>query len=405
MTSTIRPSGRLRGWRTSAVWAVAVLAVIVIVGASAIHESSAPSTALMVTLVLAACVASFGFVGAIVAVRLPRNPIGWILWASAPVIAGSLLGTSYVLASVSNTGPVAPAVLAVAVLANVALFPLLGLVVVFLPLLFPDGHLPSPRWRWAARGSAAAIVAATTLYLLKPGPLSGSAAIQNPLGLSAFDENPDAIGWLMAAMMLVPVAVGAAAVIVRYRHGGPVERQQVRWFGGAVGLMVLGVYLGTTGIGPLGDASWILTFAGIALLPIAVGMAILRYRLYDIDRIVSRTIGYLIVTGVLALVFVGAVILFQAVLAPFLGENPVAVAASTLVVAALFQPLRTRVQRVVDRRFNRARYNAERTAEAFAARLRDQVELGALLTDLVATVGGALDPGHAAVWIRQAEER
>jgi len=140
---------------------------------------------------------------------------------------------------------------------------------------------------------------------------------------------------------------------------------------------------------------------GFALLPIAIGIAILRYRLYDIDRIISRTIAYLIVTGILALVFAGAVLLFGAILSPVFGENPVAVAVSTLIVAALFQPLRRRVQSVVDRRFNRARYDAQRTADSFATRLRDQVDLTAVAGDLVATADASLSPASAAVWLRE----
>ena len=412
MTPTTRVSDRMLGWRAGAVWAVAIAAVVVVVGSlaiggssamggsSAIGSSGADATLGVVTLILAACVASFGLVGATVAIRLPRNAIGWILWVSAPVIAGSLLGTTYAAAGTTTAAPVAPAVMVGAILSKLGLFVLLATVGIFVPLLFPNGHLPSPRWRWVARGSAAAIAGAAALYLLMPGSLNGNAAIQNPLGLAAFDENPDAIGWIMSVVLLVPFASGVAAVVVRFRHGGPVERQQVKWFGGAVGVMVVSVFLGTSGVGPLGASSWILTFAGIALLPIAVGMAILRYRLYDIDRIISRTIAYLIVTGMLAVVFVGAVLVSRAVLGQFLGENPIEVAASTLIVAALFQPLRRRVQRVVDRRFNRSRYDAEQTVAAFSARLRDETDMEIVKTDLVETTGRTVAPRSLGVWLR-----
>jgi len=159
------------------------------------------------------------------------------------------------------------------------------------------------------------------------------------------------------------------------------------------------IALGFSNVGPLVESGWLLIVAGLAFLPIAIGIAIFRYRLYDIDRIVSRAIGYLIVTGVLAAVFVGAVLAFSAFLAPVLGENPVAVAASTLVVAALFQPLRARVQRVVDRRFDRSRYDARLAAEAFADRLRDQVALDRIETDLIAAVDATLRPLAVGFWL------
>jgi len=149
---------------------------------------------------------------------------------------------------------------------------------------------------------------------------------------------------------------------------------------------------------------WLGAVVAFPCVPIAVGIAVLRYRLYEIDRIVSRTISYAAVTAVLVAVFVGAILLFQAVLAPVTGENTVAVAASTLVVAALFQPLRRRIQGVVDHRFNRARYDAQRTAEAFADRLRDQVDMDPLRADLVATVDASLRPTLAGIWLRDRQE-
>jgi hypothetical protein len=185
-----------------------------------------------------------------------------------------------------------------------------------------------------------------------------------------------------------------------------VQRQQVKWLLAVAGVATvafpLAMVFGAT------DSWWDAAFWAIGVLaylalPVAIGIAVLRYRLYDIDRLVSRTIGYLIVTGAMAVLFVGAVLLLQEVLAPLTSGNTVAVAASTLVVAALFQPLLRRVQRIVDRRFNRARYHAERTVAAFAAQLRDEVDLESLRADVLGVVAQTVAPAAIGLWIRQPE--
>ena len=173
--------------------------------------------------------------------------------------------------------------------------------------------------------------------------------------------------------MVLPLAI--ASSILKYRRGSSTIREQLKWFSAVALLTVAGFMRGAVGIAPISDVGGFFGIVGLVLLPIAIGIAILRYRLYEIDRIISRTVGYAVVTGILALVFVGTILVSQTVLASFFSGSSVAVAASTLVVAALFQPLRRRVQSVVDRRFNRSRYDAERTAAAFAAHLRDEVDL------------------------------
>jgi hypothetical protein len=345
---------------------------------------------------------TYPIVGWLVASRRPENPIGWILLLEGlldALMAFSSQYSTYGLINAPGSLPFADVASWVAgwIWAS-------GTVLFFLlVLVFPDGRLPSPRWRpvlllgvvafiletvpnaialWSYRGPA--LLAANTPDTSTSGP-----AIQLALAIGGISSLAFAI-------------VAVISIVVRFRRSSGIERQQIKWFGAAGIVTITLLWLVPVIALPVPFDALAALVVG-PLLPGAIAIAILRYRLYEIDRIVSRTISYLIITGFLAVVFVGAVFLLQAVLTPVVGENPVAVAASTLVVAALFKPSRTRVQQIVDRRFNRARYNAERTAAAFAARLRDQVELAELRADLLSTVTGALDPSGAGVWIRDRE--
>jgi hypothetical protein len=208
----------------------------------------------------------------------------------------------------------------------------------------------------------------------------------------------------LSAPIAMPIAIGAS--VVRYRRGTVAERQQLKWFGSTAALSVIGLAVAVVGGDlPFSVVAWILAIIGLCLIPVAIAIAILRYRLFEIDRIISRTVSYGAVTGILALVFVGTILVSQTVLASFFSGSSVAVAASTLVVAALFQPLRRRVQSVVDRRFNRSRYDAERTAAAFGARLRDEVELANLSAEVRQVVAVTVAPVTIGLWIRQPDAR
>jgi hypothetical protein len=199
--------------------------------------------------------------------------------------------------------------------------------------------------------------------------------------------------------------IGAAlALVIRFRAAAGVERQQLRWLTAALAFVVVAVLSGFI-VAQLVPATaqtgliWLGAIVAFPCVPIAIGIAVLRYRLYEIDRIVSRTISYAVLTALLVGVFAGAILLFQTVLAPLTGNNTLAVAASTLLVAALFQPVRGRVQRVVDRRFNRARYDAERTVAAFSERLRDEVDLRSLRSEVLDVVDRSLQPSLTGIWL------
>jgi hypothetical protein len=209
----------------------------------------------------------------------------------------------------------------------------------------------------------------------------------------------------VAAVVCFPLAAGS--LVVRYRRASGVERAQLRWLAAVAGLLgfsfAVAIMTSSAASGPLlviSNGAWELMFIGLVLMPVAIGIAVTRYRLFEIDRLISRGISYGLLTAVLAGVFAGAVLLSQALLAPVTGSNELAVAASTLLVFALFQPLRGRVQRLVDRRFNRARIDAERTVGAFAARLRDEVDLEQLGAEISATVGAAVEPSSVSLWLR-----
>jgi hypothetical protein len=343
-------------------------------------------------------------VGFVVARRQPHNPLGWLFLVIAiflfvPTVGGDYAYLNYVL---GHHLPFAAAGLAVDGLWSEGL----ALFIVAI-LLFPDGRLPSRFWRWALRVWCAAFaVLLTASVVVTAGALAAHPIrIDTSGGLVALD-NP--VGWFAAVShaCLIMLLTLSVAFIVRqvlsWRRSSGERRQQLKWLasGAAVSIvsLVLAAAFATSSGSDTTVVQWIgnLAWFGLAALPVSIGVAILRYRLYDIDRIISRTLAYALVTGLLVGVFAGLVLLTTNVLSL---SSPVAVAASTLAAAALFNPLRQRVQRVVDRRFNRTRYNADRTVAAFAAGLKDAMDVTAVRDDLTSVVQQTLEPAHISLWI------
>jgi len=332
--------------------------------------------------------ASFAVVGALIAART-RNRLGWLFLAAATLSAFTVLAAAY--AGPAPTGNL-PGAAWVAWIFGVALGPV-GPMFWLIPLLFPDGRLPSPRWRpvvWLAvlSGLGASLCAALSSVEVQsdfPG-LRDPVTVVAPLG-TAYNLSQE-IG-------LVVLLAGVISMIVRFRRAGTEQRLQLKWILYATVVAAVVVFVASDfSNNPL--PAFEITFP---LIPAAVGIAILKYRLYDIDRIISRTLAYAIVTGLLVGLYAGLVLLATQVLGL---HSTVAVAAATLAAAALFTPLRRRVQRVVDRRFNRVRYDADQMIAAFAARLRDAVDLDAVRSDLLAAVNMAVEPAHMSVWtVRQ----
>jgi hypothetical protein len=353
---------------------------------------------------IALAVLALTIVGSVLAIRVPANAIGLLLVVSALALGLETLGAAYGQASLTLAGGSWPGTdLAVWLYTNLLSVPVL-IMTVGIPVIFPDGHLLSPRWRWLVVAVLVSWAGEFLRYGFAP-ELIPDTNIKNPFHiagiaplLSAIDR-PYFIG--------VPIFVAAiASVAIRYRRGSIVERQQLKWlmavtaFAAVAWIVVItGGVTGSVVLLGIGWVSGLLAFTGF---PIAIGIAVLRYRLYEIDRIISRSIAWALVTGVLVAVFFGVVVALQAVLIDFTQGETVAVAASTLAAAGLFQPLRRRVQRAVDRRFDRATYDAQRTVATFAERLRDEVALDAVVADLQRTVAASIKPMSFALWLRPA---
>jgi hypothetical protein len=365
------------------------------------------------TLVLAGLVleiATNASVGAILVLRRPGNVIGLVLMLGAIVSAVTLLTWVSGAALTEQRGGHDFLAGAVSLIGGIGFVPSIFVGGPLLALLFPDGRLPGTRWRWPVGAIVAAIAVSLTTGVFHPGQIPETVTV-NPFGSSAFSGSEGfwTIGFaLFYASVPVALILAVAAVIVRFRRSGGIERAQLKWFVAAnvaVGtLLMLGFADGGLDVGLAEGTSPtifdLLAVASLSFPAIAVGVAILRYRLFEIDRIISRTLSWALVTGLLGALFVGLVVGLQALSANVTTGNTLAVAASTLVVAAVFQPLRRRIQSSVDRRFNRARYDAQRTTDGFAEQLRNEVDLTRLRAALVDTVEDAVRPASASVWLR-----
>ena len=353
--------------------------------------------------------ASYAVVGGILALRRPRNPIGWLVVVAAFGFAGTTVPLNLDVAGLQDgSGPWREFISAwVSAWAAQATFGSL----VALTLMFPSGRLPAGRWRRPAIALLVACALATILGAIAPTLTvnldGGVVSVAFPNRLSPLRGDP---AWAalpfdsLFLVSLISLVVGVIALLVRYRRSMGIERLQLRWLVAAMAFVVLAIAFGLSTLffagEEVGVLVWIPAIVAYPTIPGAIYIAITRYRLYEIDRIVSRTIGWAVVTGILVAVFAGLVVGLQAALAPLTDENTLAVAASTLVAFALFQPLRRRVQHAVDRRFDRARYDGERVAKQFAVRLRAQVDLVGLETDVTTTVDAALSPSSTGLWIK-----
>jgi hypothetical protein len=351
----------------------------------------------------------FAIVGFVVAWRKPRNRLGWLMLGAAGFLVLSGDAGSYAVARY-RLGHGGLPFGWVAVLLQPGWAPaiaLFGLVV----LLFPDGRLPSPRWRWAlwAYLAVAGAWVAGVFYISAGAIIGHHVHVDSTGNLLLLDHPTGSVAWWGAVQTVFFPVLGVfwlATIIgqvLSYRRSSGERRLQLKWLVGGSAIAAVG---GVAGVWLSSQPQEILRIVGsigivaVLALPVSMGVAILKYRLFDIDRLISRTLAYAVVTALLVGVYVGLVLLATRVL-PF--SSPVAVAGSTLVAAALFTPLRRRVQRVVDRRFNRARYDADRTVAAFAATLKDAVDLGAVRADLLDVVNRSLEPAHVSVWVREHE--
>ena len=347
----------------------------------------------------------FSTVGAAVAVRQPRNAVGWIFLAIGLFVAIALASGEYA----NYTFVVEPGSLPGGVVAGWfylwAWLPALMLVM-FLPLLFPNGRVPGRRWRPVLWALVALLVVSIATAWFVPGPMHDGQGKGKP----AWPDNPvgahvlaGVSGNAVVVILIVALlAASLASMIVRFQRSRGEERQQLKWMLFAV--IVLAVTVAVPAAIGVNFGDFVFA-ASVALLPAAVAVAMFKYRLYDVDRVISKTLVYGTLTVILAGAYVGLVLAGQWVFSSFAGGSNLAIAASTLVVAALFLPVRARVQRFVDRRFYRSRYDAQRTLEAFGAQLRGHVEIEGLRDGLVDVVEDTMRPTHASIWLRMGAGR
>jgi uncharacterized membrane protein YhdT len=348
---------------------------------------------------------SYAPVGALIASRHPENPVGWLLCLYGFVISLSYFSAEYAIYALLAQPDSLPAGEAMAWVFSWMLPLVIGFSTLSY-LLFPTGRLPSRRWRWAVWLTVAFIVVGVLLGAFSSGPLSDLGPIQNPLGIVSLADIYSAILYTTFSVLLVAVI---SSVFVRLRRAGGVEHQQIKWFAYAVAANAIAVVVAYVIPGLIETPLWFervgfaLNNIVIPAIPIAIGIAILRYRLYDIDLLINRTLVYGSLTLMLALVYFGGVTATQAVFTALTGqeEQPqLTIVVSTLVIAALFTPLRRRIQSFIDRRFYRRKYDARKTLEAFSAQLRDETDLNALSEDLVGVVRETMQPAHVSLWLR-----
>jgi hypothetical protein len=387
-------------WSLFALALLAALATLIIAVASEVlsfsfPEDREPSGGVAGLVLIVVVVAALGPIGAVVASNRPRNPIGWFLCASPPLLAAMALGEGlYWLAVIEDSAAVATAELGLW-LNNWLWVPMVVFLFVFLPLLFPTGRPPTPRWRivgWMGLGAGLAMAIGTAF---QPGPLDSFRWVENPLGVEAM---PAAVPSLGFALWVVSSIAAVASLVVRFRRSQGVERQQIKWVvAAAIQLLLTFVAGGVLDSALSEDAGFAFLTLGFMGVALAVALAILRYRLYDIDVVVNRALVYGALTATLAGAYIGLVLLLQLALSP---GSDLAIAGSTLAVAALFRPARVRIQSAVDRRFYRRKYDAQRTLETFSARVRDEVELASLTAELRSVVVDTVQPAHVSVWLR-----
>ena len=356
---------------------------------------------------------AFPIVGALIASKRPRNPIGWICLVTGLFWMNFALGDASNAYELARTGAVTSSVTLDALTQASWVVPV-GLLGVYTVVLFPDGRLPSRRWRPFAWFAGATMALIQVTFVFAPGHLEGHPGVRNPFGLEQYP-------WLklvaVLVVLLLPlcILISAASLALRYRRSGAEVREQIKWLAFAtliVGMtylsaLVVGIFFVPTLVSG-GDKTpvWyslilsfmLMSFAGV---PIAIGFAVLKYRLYDIDVVINRALVYGLLSAVLVLIYVGGVVGMQALFRAITGQqSTLAVVASTLAIAALFNPLRRRIQGFVDRRFYRRKYDAAKTLEGFSAKLRDETDLDVLSDDLVGVVRETVQPAHVSLWLR-----
>ena len=374
-------------------WSVCGLTVVLIACAVALaflNRSDVASVIFPLGLTVSA------MVGSLIASRRPANPVGWFFLGSAGCFAITEVAAEYATYGL-------PGAWVMAWLLSWLWVPALVLLLCFVPLYFPDGRLVSPRWRWVVRLALFFSVTIAVYSGLSPGEIQDE-GIANPLGIEALRPVFELLEIPVLALYFTLLFASATSLVVRFRRSGSLERQQIKWLAFAA-LAIPVWFLTNSSIEAVSRTLFDIMDALIfsALIPVAAGVAILRYRLYDIDVVINRTLVYGSLTALLVTLYIGGVTATQAIFRTLTGqqEQPqLAIVVSTLIIAALFNPLRRRIQAFIDRRFYRRKYDARKTLEGFSARLRDETDVDALNADLVGVVRETMQPAHVSLWLR-----
>lgn len=390
-------------------WSVTLLGAVAAPTLSLVGGERSPEETLEPAILVAFSMFVLGFAttGALIASREPRNPVGWLSLGAASLYILAGLADSFV-----NSFPRAATEGGVLVRLGITVGESLwasglGIGATLLLLLFPNGHLPSRRWRPLAWVASGALILIPMAQILVPGRIQDYPVV-NPVGIRGAEVVLEGIVGFAYLGLALCVPLSMASLFFRFRKAGPIERQQLKWLlfaAGFVAVLFLSsvlIEIVTQNSAAAGEVSNFLTTAALSAVPIAIGIAILRYRLYDIDVIINRALVYAGLTAVLALVYISVVFGLQQVLSPVTQESDLAVAASTLAVAALFRPMRGRVQGFIDHRFYRRKFDAQRTLEDFSSSLRDEVDLDALSAELELVVQETMQPTHVSLWLRGA---
>ncbi|MEZ4767861.1 MAG: hypothetical protein R2844_05480 [Caldilineales bacterium] len=352
---------------------------------------------------------AFAIMGALIVARQPGNAIGWIFSVTALLTSVGALADGYAERALVVAPGSLHGGLTMAWLAYLFEGPLLFSVVIFVLLLFPDGRPLSPRWRWVVGLAVFITIAEMFVMAFIPGPLNNSAFDQftNPFGVSVLAGWGDQLNHLLSLLTLALIPLSMVSLVLRYRRSAGAEREQIKWLASASVLIALALLAGpviwftpalsSTPLWP------VLFVTAVTLIPVSVGIAILKYRLYDIDLIIRKTLSYAILTALLALVYFGSVVLLQEFVGQVFGvdNSPLAIVISTLVIAALFTPLRRHIQDWIDRRFFRKKYDAQQVLAQFALTARDETDLDALTAELVRVVQETMQPERVTIWLKR----
>jgi hypothetical protein len=394
-------SRRTAAWLAWSLCALTIALVTFVVVFSVFYRDYLRGLALLLAVV------SNALVGAVLASHRPRNPVGWFFVFSAASYALSEATFRYAVYGLVIDPGSLPLARAMAWPATWLWAPGVLLVLVFLPLYFPDGRLLSPRWRPVVWLAIFVSGAAVVIWAFFPGKVGDAWDITNPLGLAALRPAIGGLVVVMAVLFLGFLLSSVVSLVVRFRRSQGQERQQMKWLTYAaatvVGMVLLTTLLEAANLVFLSEMAGLATDLLIAGIPVGVGIAVLRYRLYDIDVVINRTLVYGSLTALLALVYLGGVTATQTIFRTLTGEQEqpqLAIVLSTLIIAALFNPLRRRIQSFIDRSFYRSKYDAAKTLEAFSAQLREETDLNALSDDLVGVVRETMQPAHVSLWLR-----